>query len=174
MAVSQTTFAERMKKINSGQTTSWTVPGEGLAEVQDERRFLSKAGVKVREKSTRRKGGRLVYVLALLAGALSVIAARWLDFTFLDTALAFAAERGLDAAAFVAGVPTALILAVVISLFALLLMGLRKSALPFQAAGFAGAFVFEAELVALAPHIYAKFYPEPWVADMMSSATLLS
>ncbi len=174
MAVSTTTFADRMKTINSGKTTSWTVPGEGLAELRDERSFLSKANVKMRQKSTQKKAGILLYLLALVVGAVSVIAARWLDFTFLDTATAFAAEKGFDAASVMADIPTSLVLAVIISGFAMLILGLRKSVMPVQVAGFMGAFLFEADLVALAPQVYAWFYPPTWVADMMASATLVT
>lgn len=174
MAVSTTTFAERMKKINSGKTTAWTVPGQGLAELRDERSFLSKANVKMRQKSTQKKAGILLYLLALVSGAISVIAARWLDFTFLDTALAIAAEKGVDAASVAADIPTSLVLAITISGIAMLVLGLRKSVLPVQTAGFMGAFLFEADLVALAPEVYAKFYPPTWVADMLASATLVT
>ena len=174
MAVSSTTFAQRMKKINAGNTTSWTVPGEGLAEIRDERSFLSKANVKMRAKSTQKKTGLLRYAVALLAGAVSVIVGRWLDFTFLDTALAFAAEKGVDAASVMADIPTSLVLAVVISGIAMLVLGLRKSVIPVQVAGFMGAFLFEADLVALAPEVYAKFYPPAWEADMLASATLVT
>ncbi len=55
MAVSKTTFAQRMDKINKGQTTSWTVPGEGLATVRDERSFLKKSPIKMSKKSKQKK-----------------------------------------------------------------------------------------------------------------------
>ncbi|MDA9208471.1 hypothetical protein N9O61_06270, partial [Octadecabacter sp.] len=58
--------------------------------------------------------------------------------------------------------------------FAMLVLGLRKSVMPVQVAGFMGAFLFEADLVALAPQVYAWFYPPTWVADMMASATLVT
>ncbi len=174
MAISTTTFAERLDKINSGNTTSWTVPGEGLADVRDERRFLSRAGIKMRQKSTQQKAGLMLYVVALVSGAASVISARWLDFTFLDDALAFASAKGLDLASMLAGVPTSLVLAVVLSLMAMMIFGLRKSAIHVQTAGFMGAFLFEADLVALAPEVYAKFYPESWVIDMVANATLVT
>jgi len=174
MAVSKTTFAERLDKINSGNTTSWTVPGEGLAEVRDERRFLSKANVKMRNKSTQKKTGVFLYALALVSGAASVIAARWLDFTFMDDALTFAASKGLDAGSLIAGVPTSLVLAVVISFLAMLILRLRKTTIHVQTAGFIGAFLFEAELVALAPMFYSRIYPETWVTDMLASATLVT
>lgn len=175
MAVSTTTFAERMDKIQSGKTTSWTVPGQGLATSRDERKFLSKAGVKTRNKSTQRKRNPLVYLLAMVVGAISVIAARWIDFTYLDTALAFAAEKGVDAAAIIGTVPTSLTLAVLISIIAMFILGLgSKKTVPLQATGFVGAVMFEAELVALAPDVYARFYPQSWIADMVASATLLT
>jgi hypothetical protein len=63
---------------------------------------------------------------------------------------------------------------VVLSLTAMMVLGLRKSAIHVQTAGFLGAFVFEAEFVALAPEVYAMFYPPSWVADMMASATLVT
>jgi len=175
MAVSTTSFAERMDKINSGKTTSWTVPGQGLASVRDERSFLKKSNVKTRVKSTQKKRSPLIYVMALLVGAVSVIAARWIDFTYLDTALAFAAEKGVDAGALLSSVPTALSLAVVISIIAMFIMGLgSKKTVPLQATGFLGAMMFESELVALAPEVYARFYPPSWVADMVASASLLT
>ena len=37
-----------------------------------------------------------------------------------------------------------------------------------------GAFIFEADMVALAPEVYAMFYPPSWVADMVASATLVT
>lgn len=175
MAVSSTTFAQRMDKIHSGKTTSWTVPGQGLASVKDERSFLSKSGVKMRQKSTAKKRGPLMYIIALIVGAASVIAARWIDFTYLDKALAFAAEKGVDAASIIGSVPTSLSLAVIISLVAMFVLGLRsKQTVPLQAAGFMGALMFEGDLVALAPDVYARFYPQSWIADMMASATLLT
>jgi len=175
MAVSTTTFAERMNKINSGKTTSWTVPGQGLATVRDERSFLNKSGRKMARKSTQKRRSPLKFLLALGAGAVSVIAARWIDFTYLDTALAFAAEKGVNAAAIVGSVPTSLSLAILISIMAMFVLGLRsKQTVPLQAAGFMGAFMFEADLVALAPDVYARFYPQSWIADMMASATLLT
>ncbi len=174
MAVSSTTFAQRMDKISSGKTTSWTVPGEGLAELRDERSFLAKANVKMQAKSTQKKTSILLYLVALLAGALSVVASRWVNFTYLDRALSAAAEKGVDAASVFATIPTVLILAVMLSGIAMLVFRLRKQVLPVQTAGFMGAFVFEADLVALAPQVYAKFYPPAWVADMLASATLVT
>lgn len=174
MPVSTTTFADRLSKINSGSTTSWTVPGEGLADLRDEQRFLKKSGVKMRAKSTRKRAGLMLYLLALVSGAISVIAARWLDFKFLDDALAFAAEKGVDAASYAADVPTSLVLAIVLSLSAMFMLGLRKSAIHVQTAGFMGAFIFEADLVALAPEVYAMFYPEDWVVDMIANAALVT
>ena len=175
MAVSTTTFAQRMDKINSGKTTSWTVPGQGLATLKDENSFLRKSSVKTVKKSTQKKRNPLMYVAALAVGAVSVIAARWIDFTYLDTAMAFAAEKGVDAAALIGNVPTALSLAVVISIVAMFMLGLRsKQTVPLQMAGFLGAVLFEGELVALAPEVYARFYPQSWIADMMASASLLT
>ncbi len=179
MAVSKTTFAQRMSKINEGQTTAWTVPGAGLADLRDERSFLSKksqkAGTKVAVKSTQRRRNPLKYLAAILVGATSVIAGRWIDFTYLDTALGFAAEKGMDAALMIANVPTALTLAVLISVIGMFVLGLRsKQTVPLQAAGFGGAFVFEAELVAMAPTLYARFYPQSWITEMVANATLLT
>ncbi len=175
MAVSKTTFAERMDRINSGKTTSWTVPGEGLAEYRDQRSFLSKSKVKMAVKSNQaRKRNPLIWVLAPVSGALSVIVARWLDFTFFDDLVAMASDAGVDMAAMLSNVPTALVLAVVLSLISMLVLGLRKSAIHVQTAGFFGAFIFEADLVALAPDVYAMFYPPSWVADMMANATLVT
>lgn len=174
MAVSSTTFAERMNRIESGKTTAWTVPGEGLASVRDERSFLKKSGMKVAKRSTQSKRNPMIYLAAIASGAASVILARWLDFTFLDDAVAFAAEKGLDVASIVTQVPTSLALAIVLSLVAMMLLGLRKSAIQVQTAGFMGAFLFEADLVALAPEVYAMFYPPAWVADMMANATLVT
>lgn len=175
MAVSSTTFADRMNKINSGNTTSWTVPGQGLATVSDERSFLKKAPVKMLAKSTQKKRGPMMYLVALAVGAVSVIAARWIDFTYLDTAMAFASEKGVDAASLLSGVPTALSLAVVISIMAMFVLGLRsKQTVPLQMAGFMGAMMFEADLVKLAPEVYARFYPQSWITDMVASASLLT
>lgn len=175
MAVSTTTFAERMDRINSGNTTSWTVPGHGLATVQDERSFLRKAPVKMNKKSTQKRRNPLMFLVALAAGAASVIAARWIDFTYLDTALGFAAENGLDAASVVGNLPTALGLAVIISIITMFMLGLRsKQTVPLQATGFLGAMLFEPDLVALAPDVYARFYPQSWITDMLASATLLT
>ena len=175
MAVSSTTFAQRMDRINSGKTTSWTVPGEGLATVRDERSFLRKSSVKMARKSTQSKRSPVKYLMALAVGAVSVMAARWIDFTYLDTAMAFAAEKGVDAAAIIGNVPTALSLAVLISVVAMFILGLgSKQTVPLQAAGFVGAVLFEADLVALAPDVYARFYPPSWIADMMANATLLT
>ena len=175
MAVSTTTFAERMSLINSGKTTSWTVPGEGLATTRDERSFLKKTGHKVAARSTQKRRNPLIFVVALAAGAASVIAARWIDFTYLDTAVAFAAEKGVDTAAILGNVPTALSLAVLISVIAVFVLGLRsKQTVPLQMAGFLGALFFEGDLVALAPQVYAKFYPPSWIADMVASASLIT
>ncbi len=179
MAVSSTTFAQRMDKINSGKTTSWTVPGSGLATSSDERSFLRKvgrkSGHKVAARSTQKKRHPLMFVLALAAGAASVIAARWIDFNYLDTAMAFAAEKGLNAASIIGDVPTALSLAVIISLIAMMVLGLRsKKAMSLQLAGFLGAMFFEGDLVKLAPEVYARFYPQSWITDMVASASLLT
>ena len=179
MAVSTKTFAERMTKINKGQTSAWTVPGAGLAEVRDERSFLAKSskrtGAKVVRRSRQRRRNPLKYLMALAVGAGSVIAARWIDFTYLDTAMALATANGVDAAAIIGNVPTALSLAVVISLIAMFVLGLRsKQTVPLQAAGFGAAVIFEADLVAFAPEVYARFYPQSWIADMMANATLLT
>lgn len=175
MAISTTTFAERMNKINSGKTTAWTVPGQGLATLRDERSFLKKSSVKMANRSTHKKRNPLMYLVALIVGAISVIAARWIDFTYLDTALAFASAKGVDAAALIGDVPTALSLAVLISVVAMFMLGLRsKQTVPLQMAGFVGALLFESELVALAPEIYARFYPQSWISDMVASATLLT
>lgn len=164
-----------MNKIQSGKTTSWTVPGQGLATVRDERSFYKKSPRKMAKKSTQKKRNPLMFVLALAVGAVSVIAARWIDFTYLDTALAFAAEKGVDAGSLIGNVPTALSLAVILSVIAMFMLGLRsKQTVPLQAAGFIGAFVFEGDLVALAPEVYARFYPPSWIADMMASASLLT
>ena len=175
MAVSTTTFAERMSKIQSGKTTSWTVPGSGLATLRDERSFLKKSPVKMAKKSTHKRRNPLMFVVALGVGAISVIAARWIDFTYLDTAMAFASEKGVDAASIIGNVPTSLALAVVISMVAMFVLGLRsKATVPLQMAGFVGAVLFEADLVAFAPDVYARFYPQSWIADMMANATLLT
>lgn len=174
MAVSTTTFSERLNLIQSGKTTCWTVPGEGLADVRDERSFLRKSKVKRATRSTQKRTNPLVWLVAAVSGAVSVIVARWVDFTFLDTALAFASEKGVDAASMIGDIPTSLVLALLLSGMAMLILGLRKSALHLQTAGFIGAFLFEADLVALAPELYAKFYPPSWVADMMASATLVT
>ena len=175
MAVSTTTFAQRMDKINSGKTTSWTVPGHGLASTRDERSFLRKSSIKAVKKSTQKKRNPLMYVAALAVGAVSVIAARWIDFTYLDTAMAFAAEKGVDAASLIGNVPTALSLAVIISIVAMFMLGLRsKQTVPLQMVGFIGAVLFEGDLVALAPEVYARFYPQSWITDMMASASLLT
>ncbi|MBU2993175.1 hypothetical protein Q4555_01750 [Octadecabacter sp. 1_MG-2023] len=175
MAVSTTTFAERMSKINSGNTTSWTVPGQGLATTSDERSFLKKTPVKMMKKSTQKKRNPLIYVAALVAGAGSVIAARWIDFTYFDKAMAFAAEKGVDAASVLSSLPIALSLAVLISLVTMFVLGLTsKRTVPLQMAGFVGAVMFEADLVKLAPEVYARFYPDAWVTEMMASATLLT
>lgn len=175
MAISRTTFAERLDKINSGETTSWTVPGQGLATLKDERSFLRKAPIKMRNISTTRKRNPLTYLVAMAAGALSVMTARWLDFHYFDTAMAFAAEKGVNAAEILAGIPTTLSLAVIISFLATLVFKLgSKKTVPLQAAGFLTAVLFEADLVMLAPQVYARFYPPSWVADMMANATLLT
>ncbi|MFT5651753.1 MAG: hypothetical protein ACI9TZ_003250 [Yoonia sp.] len=175
MAVSSTTFAHRMKTIKSGNTTSWTVPGQGLASVSDERSFLRKSGHKMAARSTQKRINPFMFLLALVAGAVSVIAARWIDFTYLDTALAFAAEKGVDGASIIGSVPTASSIAVVISIVAMFVLRLgSKQTVPFQIAGFLGALLFEGDLVALAPEIYARFYPQSWIVDMMASASLLT
>lgn len=174
MAVSKTTFSQRMSKIESGQTTSWTVPGQGLAEVRDERRFLAKANLKMLEKSTRKKVGLILYVCALVLGAVSVVAARWIDFRFLDSLVAYAALREIDLVPFLSTVPTAFVLALVLALLTLVALGFHKSLVPLHAAGFLGATLYEAELVALAPALYAQLYPSTWVADMIASATLVT
>ncbi len=175
MAVSTTSFAQRMDKIKSGKTTSWTVPGSGLASFRDERSFLSKSGVKTAQRSTHKRRNPLMLVVALGVGAVSVMAARWIDFNYLDDAMAFAAEKGVDAASIIGNVPTALSLAVIISIVAMFVLGLRsKATVPLQMAGFLGAVLFEADLVAFAPDIYARFYPQSWIADMMANATLLT
>jgi hypothetical protein len=175
MAVSSTTFAHRMKTIKSGNTTSWTVPGQGLASVSDERSFLRKSGHKMAARSTHKRINPFMFLLALVAGAVSVIAARWIDFTYLDTALAFAAEKGVDGASIIGSVPTASSIAVVISIVAMFVLRLgSKKTVPFQIAGFLGALLFEGDLVALAPEIYARFYPQSWIVDMMASASLLT
>lgn len=175
MAISNTTFAQRMDKINAGKTTAWTVPGEGLASVRDERSFLSKAGIKQRVRSTHARRNPLVYLMAMLAGAVSVIAARWIDFTYLDTALGFASEKGLDVYAYVADVPTSMVIAAVLSTILLMVLGIRnKAGMGLMGTGFVGAMVFEADLVRLAPDFYARFYPQSWIADMMAQATLLT
>lgn len=176
MAISSTTFTERMNKINSGQTTSWTVPGQGLADLRDERSFQRKAGIKMRSRSThKKKRNPLIYVAALGVGAASVIAARWIDFTYLDMALAFAANQGINAAQVFANVPIALALAVLISVIAMFVLGLgSKKTVALQATGFLGALMFEGDLVALAPQLYAQFYPPSWIADMVATASLLT
>lgn len=175
MAVSTTTFQQRLARVNSGRTTCWTVPGQGLASRSDERRFLSRSAVKMRRKSTQTSRGPLIYLVALIIGASSVIAARWIDFTYLDTALAFAAAQGVDTASLLGNVPTALSLAVLISVMAMLVLGLRsRRTVALQGAGFLGAFVFEADLVAFAPAVYARFYPSSWINEMVASASLLS
>jgi len=175
MAVSKTTFTDRLKKINSGKTTSWTVPGEGLATRRDEASFLRKANVKMAKRSTQNRRGPFRYLLAILVGGISVIVGRWLDFTFLDTFMGFASDRGVDAASVLDALPTSLALAVLISIVAMFILGLRsKQTVPLQAAGFVGAFLFEADLVALAPDVYARFYNPAWVADMIEKATLLT
>ncbi|MDC0115920.1 hypothetical protein OAH97_00380 [Octadecabacter sp.] len=163
-----------MKKIDSGKTTSWTVPGQGLATVRDERSFLNKSGRKLARKSTQVRRNPLRFLMAMGVGAVSVIAARWIDFTYLDTALAFAAEKGVNTASIVGSVPTALSLAILISIMAMFVLGLRsRQTVPLQATGFLGAFLFEADLVAIAPDLYALFYPESWIANMVASATLI-
>jgi len=174
MAVSKTTFAQRMAKIESGDTTSWTVPGQGLADTGDERRFLSKARVKTCEKSTQKKVGVAAYLLALLSGALCVIAARWIDFRFLDLLVGAAAARDIDLVPFLSTVPTAFILALTLAVLTMVILGLRKGAIPVHIAGFCGVLVFEADLVALAPDLYAMIYPPAWVVDMMASAVLVT
>jgi len=135
-------------------------------------RFARRAQLSVQEIP---KSGYLKYLAAILVGATSVIAGRWIDFTYLDTALGFAAEKGMDAALMIANVPTALTLAVLISVIGMFVLGLRsKQTVPLQAAGFGGAFVFEAELVAMAPTLYARFYPQSWITEMVANATLLT
>ncbi|AGI69047.1 hypothetical protein OAN307_c35740 [Octadecabacter antarcticus 307] len=175
MAVSSTTFAQRMDKIKSGKTTSWTVPGQGLASAGDERSFLRKSGHKIAARSTHKRVNPFMFLLALVAGAVSVIAARWIDFTYLDTALAFAARKGVDGASIIGSVPTALSLAMVISIVAMFVLRLRsKQTAPLQMAGFVGAMLFEGDLVVLAPAVYAHFYPQWWIVDTMASALLLT
>ena len=104
-----------------------------------------------------------------------MIAARWIDFTCLDTALAFAADKGLDVASLIGNVPKSLSVAVVISIVAMFVLGLRsKQTVPLQAIGFLAALFFEADLVALAHGVYAHFYQLHWIAYMMASASLLT
>jgi hypothetical protein len=175
MAVSSTTFAQRMETIKSGKTTSWTVPGQGLASASDERSFLRKSGHKMAARSTYKSINPFMFLLALVSGAVSVIAARWIDFTYLDTALAYAAAKGVDGASIIGSVPTAISLAVVISIVAMFVLRLgSKQTVPLQIAGFLGALLFEGDLVVLAPEVYARFYPQSWIADMMASASLLT
>ena len=168
MAVSSTTFAQRMETIKSGKTTSWTVPGQGLASASDERSFLRKSGHKMAARSTHKRINPFMFLLALalVAGAVSVIAARWIDFTYLDTALAYAAAKGVDGASIIGSVPTAISLAVVMSIVAMFVLRLgSKQTVPLQIVGFLGALLFE---------VYARFYPQSWIADMMASASLLT
>ncbi len=175
MAVSSTTFAQRMETIKSGKTTSWTVPGQGLASASDERSFLRKSGHKMAARSTHKRINPFMFLLALVAGAVSVIAARWIAFTYLDAALAFAAEKSVDGASIIGSVRTASRLAVVISIVAMFALRLgSKQTVPLQIVAFLGALLFEGDLVALAPEIYARFYPQSWIVDMMASATLLT
>lgn len=173
MAVSSTTFAQRMETIKSGNTTSWTVPGQGLASAGDERSFLRKSGHKIAARLTRKRVNPFMFLLALVAGAVSVIAARWINFIYLDTALAFAARKGVYGASIIGSIPIALSLAVVISIVAMFVLRLRsKQIVPLQIAGFLGAMLFEGDLVALAPAVYAHFYPQWWIVDMMANASL--
>lgn len=183
MAVSSTSFSERMDKINSGKTTSWTVPGEGLASVRDEQSFLrkcranapKKTSAKPAKRSTQKRRNPLRYVVALVAGAVSVIAARWLDYTFGGQLAEFVNGYGLDLALVTGKVPMALAIAAILSLVAMLCLGLRgKAGLALQATGFLGALVFEPDLVALAPDIYAYLYPPDWISSMMAQASLLA
>jgi hypothetical protein len=164
-----------MAVSSSGKTTSWTVPGQGLASASDERSFLRKSGHKMAARSTHKRISPFMFLLALVAGAVSVIAARWINFTYLDTALAYAAAKGVDGASIIGSVPTAISLAVVISIVAMFVLRLGcKQTVPLQIVGFLGALLFEGDLVVLAPEVYARFYPQSWIADMMASASLLT
>lgn len=183
MAISSTSFSERMDRINSGRTTSWTVPGEGLATVRDEKSFLRKCRVKApkmavgkpERRSTQKRRNPLRYVMALLAGAMSVIAARWLDYTYAGQVAEFVNGFGLDMMVMTEKVPMALAIAALLSLFAMGFLGLRgKSGLALQAMGFLGALVFEPDLVVLAPEFYAYLYPPDWISSMMAQASLLA
>lgn len=181
MAVSSTTFAERMDKINSGKTTSWTVPGQGLASVRDEQSFLrkcrantpAKAGSKPARRSTQKRRNPLRCIVALVAGAVSVIAARWLDYTYVGQLADLVNGYGVDLALLTEKVPMALAIAAILSLVAMFCLGLRgKAGLVLQATGFLGALLFEPDLVALAPEFYAYLYPPDWISSMMAQATL--
>lgn len=172
MAVSKTTFAQRMNRITSGNTTAWTVPGGGLASVRDERSFLRKAGLNRRIGSKAKRRNPLGYLVALSIGIGSVIAARWLEYTFTQP-FAELAVVNATLALILQQVPVAFLLAAVCGAVVLFGCGLRgRACLLVQATGFIGAMVFEPDLVALAPDFYAYLYPQDWIAMMVSQASL--
>lgn len=168
-----TIFEERLKRIESGYTTCWTVPGEGLAEIQDERRFLSRSAVRMRAKSTQKRRFSPWFLLALPAGAISVIIGRWLVFAFQGDILRMAAQRGIDLSTAFISLPIALFLSALICMAASFAIGQSRARIMLLLAGFFATLKFEPDLVALAPDIYATFYPSHWVADMAATASLV-
>lgn len=175
MAISTTTFAERLSTINAGKSTSWTVPGGGLASVRDERSFLSKARRKLVKRSTHTRRNPVLYILAAVTGAGIVIASRWLDYTYLDSLAGFASSYGVDIAVITQTVPASMMFVVLLSLVAMLVLRLRsKATLGLQAAGILAAMILEPELVAMAPEVYANFYPPDWINSMVAKASLLA
>jgi len=173
MAVSTTTFAQRMDKINSGKTTSWTVPGQGLATTSDERSFLGKSKVKTLKRSTQKKTGPMMLVLLAVFGFISVFLGRWLDFMFTDGAIAMAADAGFDPTEYIPRDLTAPAYALLLGMIVTQINGLKGMAVKTMTAGFAVALFAEGQFVQMAPDLFQMVYSPAQIALIMDSTNYL-
>lgn len=164
----QDQFGARLKRINAGKTTAWTVPGEGLATRGQEVRMAS--GTKLTARRAK-KGGLFALFMAPLSAALAVVAGHWVAHTYLGPEGLVPQDYLELAGPFLSAHAVALVLS---GLFILIFDLTTKLRLVLHLAVFATLLLNEHELVRLAPEIYSALYPADWVAEMSARPSQLA
>lgn len=162
-------FSARLKRINSGKTAHWTVPGEGLASHRQEARIAQNAPGKT-WKRAKAPGGILMLPIAILTGAVAVVAGRWLTFSYLGADGPLGVDLAEMAGPFVADIALAAALSVLFMLIFALTSKLRAL---LHLAAFGAVLFYEHELVRQVPDLYAMLYPPSWVAEMLAIPSVL-
>jgi len=163
-------FQARIGRITSGKTTAWTIPGEGLASLSEERHVIAGA---LRRRSTQADGSTGLGVstlMALPAGAVSVMAGRWLSFNEIGPEGRIPVDLAAMTGDFLAGLVVPLMLALALVLVFSVRTWLRAG---LFLAGFALVYLGEQDLARLMPEAYAMIYPPEMLADLHATPAFL-